>query len=358
MMNKCTLLIDGNWLLMSRVHVMTKGFKMSNDEWEKEKSTQELEELMVRSINIVLNRFVNVVDNIILITDGGSWRKQLPKPFLMKDDIYKGNRVQTEELDWHYIYKSLNNIQSRFNELGITCCHDSNIEGDDWVWYWSRRLNDEGINTIIWSSDNDLKQLVQVKNFAFTAWYNDKNGLFLHNSLKTDVMDDLDFFMTQEKESPTLKTLKKLCEKYNYIDPMNIITSKIVCGDAGDNIKSLIRIKKGSRNYKVGEKEWENCKDSIGIDTLETFFENRDNIIDTLLSSSKYSGCCIDRECIMEMFDYNTKLVWLDEKVIPNNIVYCMNECEYKNYDLSYIRNNFKVMLQQDNSIEKLFDGI
>jgi hypothetical protein len=49
----------------------------------------------------------------------------------------------------------------------------------------------------------------------------------------------------------------------------------------------------------------------------------------------EYTGQGIDKETILEMFDYNTKLVWLDEKIIPETIIYSMNEVDYKEYDLS-----------------------
>ena len=51
--------------------------------------------------------------------------------------------------------------QSIVKKQGIVVSNHSSIEGDDWIWYWSRRLNEEGTSCIIWSSDNDLKQLVQ-----------------------------------------------------------------------------------------------------------------------------------------------------------------------------------------------------
>lgn len=357
-MNKCTLLIDGNWLLMSRFFAIGKGFNIDNETWEKEKSQEELEELLVRSINVILNRFYGTIDNIILVADGGSWRKQLPKPYAMEES-YKGNREQTEELDWEYIYGALNNVYKRFDELGITCCKDLHIEGDDWCWYWSRRLNSEGINCIIWSSDNDLKQLVQVDNFAFTAWYNDRNGMFFHESLREKPIDEIDFFMTQETENELIKQLKQqVIQNVSYVDPYNIIASKIICGDAGDNIKSLIRVKKGTRTYKVSEKEWETCRSQLNLNTLDEFLENKETIVATLLGNTKYKGQPVDNEAILEMFDYNTKLVWLNEQVIPETIIHSMNEYDYKEYDLSYIRNNFKVLLKRDNIIENIFEGI
>ena len=359
-MNKCTLLIDGNWLLMSRFFNLSNGFRSSNPDYEKESSQKELEELLVRSINVVLNRFYGTVDNIILITDGGSWRKQLPIPFSLDDETYKGNRSQTADLDWNYIYGALDNIYKRFEELGITCCRDNNIEGDDWCWYWSRRLNDDGVNCIIWSSDNDLKQLIQVQNLSFTAWYNDRNGIFFHNSLEETPGDDIDFFMSQQKENALIKSLKKQANNFSYINPEDIVMDKIVCGDAGDNIKSLIRVRKGNRTYKVGEKEWLKCKQKLNINSLTEFFDSSNNLITELLSNPKYRGHQVDEEVVREMFDYNKKLVWLNEKVIPDTIIYNMNEVtDYKEYDLSYIRNNFKVLLRQDNKmIEDLFSGI
>ena len=77
--NKCTLIIDGNWLLLSRFSVIGRGFEQDMPEQAKEHAKNELHELMAKSISIVLNRF-SIIDNIVLVTDGGSWRKQLPIP--------------------------------------------------------------------------------------------------------------------------------------------------------------------------------------------------------------------------------------------------------------------------------------
>ena len=70
-----TLLIDGNWLLMSRLFAVKSYFNVQNDDEEKTKGTAELEDLMCRSINIVINKFEKVVDNIIIVADGGFLEK-------------------------------------------------------------------------------------------------------------------------------------------------------------------------------------------------------------------------------------------------------------------------------------------
>jgi hypothetical protein len=90
--NNCTLICDGNWLLVSRFSVINGGFDKNLSEAVKKQSQLELEELMAKSINIVINRFQDI-DNIILVTDGGSWRKQLSVPDCLQDIVYKGNRT-------------------------------------------------------------------------------------------------------------------------------------------------------------------------------------------------------------------------------------------------------------------------
>ena len=136
-LNNCTLLIDGNWLLLSRFSVINKGFDKNNPDYMKEQASLDLQDLLARSINVILNRFP-IIDNMIFISDGGSWRKQLPVPKSLNDITYKGNRSTDVEMDWHYIYGALNKVFKHCKELGVTCSQYSNIEGDDWLWYWSR----------------------------------------------------------------------------------------------------------------------------------------------------------------------------------------------------------------------------
>ena len=139
----------------------TAGASLAVTESILNQTEDQLVDTLARSVNIILNRFP-VIDNIIFVSDSGSWRKQLPIPPTLKDVTYKGNREGFfSEVDWDYIWRGLQRFLDRCSEEGMTVSRYNNIEGDDWVWYWSRRLNSEGINAIIWSSDCDLKQLIQ-----------------------------------------------------------------------------------------------------------------------------------------------------------------------------------------------------
>ena len=71
--SKLTLLIDGNWLLMSRLSVITNSYIDDNE------LCKNLQLLMIQSIKKVIKKFPNI-DNIIFCADGGSWRNDLEIP--------------------------------------------------------------------------------------------------------------------------------------------------------------------------------------------------------------------------------------------------------------------------------------
>lgn len=360
-----TLLIDGNWLLMSRLFAVKSYFNVQNDDEEKQKGTAELEDLMCRSINIVINKFEKVVDNIIIVADGGSWRKSVEKPDFF-EEVYKGNRVKDVEIDWSYVYRSLEDILEKANELGITACKAGEVEGDDWIFHWSRKLNNNGINCIIWSSDADLKQLVQVNNGCFTVWLNESQkgglpGLIVHKELDDTAIDEIDMFMQVDKSSPTLNEIMAHVNAVTYINPTDIVSTKVICGDKGDNIKSIMQVTKNDRTYSVSEKEWDKIKVDFNIESVSDFLDNKDSICESIVKSKKYSKYNPNLQNLKTMFEYNKVLVWLNEKTIPQYIQDKMNEVEYKKYDLSYIRSNYKMLCKleaQEKSIDDIFSDI
>jgi 5'-3' exonuclease len=358
MKNKCTLIIDGNWLLMSRFAIMSDRFKLDVPETTKEAAQTELHELMAKSIIIVLNRF-SCIDNVVLVSDGGSWRKQLPIPKSLEDTTYKGNRSHNVEHDWKYIYGALTDLSDHCASIGITVSHHFYIEGDDWAWYWSRRLNDENISCIIWTADNDLKQLVQSNpsTGVFTSWYNDRNGIWLHDDMEEKPMSDLDFFMQPIKvKSMLFEDLKQHSKSINFICPDNIVMEKIICGDAGDNIKSVAKTTKNNRTYKVSPKMWNEFKESLNIISIDDFISKKEDIANCIVQTKKFSEC--STADILEMIDYNIKLVWLNENVIPETSVMYMNQIEYKNINLNNIKLNYKTLCKQNTEIEDIFNSI
>ena len=68
--NKLTLLIDGNWLLISRLSVLSS--KYTDDD----SLIHDLKRLITHSISLVLKQFP-LIDNIMICVDGGSWRSKI-----------------------------------------------------------------------------------------------------------------------------------------------------------------------------------------------------------------------------------------------------------------------------------------
>ena len=358
-MNKCTLLIDFNWLTISRFSVIMDKFNKNNPDPVISAAKEELKETMARSINVILNRFP-CIDNVVIAADGGSWRKSLQIPDSLKDTTYKGNRVQKVEYDWDAIFGASNELLKNCKEIGITCTQFNNIEGDDWIWYWSRRLNADGVHCIIWSIDNDLKQLVQKDSNtgAFTVWYNDKNGLWIDENLKDPDLSDIDFFMTPTYHSPILESLKQRSKSsINYVRPDDIILSKIICGDSGDNIKSVFRYEKNGRTYRVSEKEWDKIAQEYNIVSINCLLDCISQTAFAIANHSKYKAFKPSQSDIEEMIKYNIKLVYLNESIIPETLLITMNQQEYKEYDLSYIKSNYKMLIGEDNTMKNLFEG-
>lgn len=358
--NKLTLLIDGNWLLMSRMSVLVKKFDKANPAWAKEEASVEFKELLAKSINIILWQF-KCIDNIIFIADGGSWRKKLAIPDTLKETTYKGNRSKAVEIDWDYIYKPFNELFEHCKSLGITCSRYTDCEGDDLVWYWSRRLNSEGVNCMIWSSDNDLKQLVQydADHNTFTAWYNNKNGLFLSNDLDQRSTDPLDFFLTPQICIGSLEELKQICYgTIEYIDPDMIAIDKIFRGDSGDNIKSVVLYKKGNKVYKLSQRQYDDIIDKFNITSARDIGAKVDSIsqyIPTIKSLTQYH---LSPHDIHDMLEYNIKLVWLNESAIPDAIIATMNQGEYKSFPVDDIRSNYTILLGENSYIKDIFETL
>jgi len=361
-MNNLTLICDMNFVLMSRYSVVG-GFQKGAPKRVLESSERNLADMLARSINIILNRFP-AVDNIVLVADGGSWRKQLPVPEQLKNVTYKGNREKQEEVAWDYVFNSLRDLMRCAKDAGLTTAQTLTAEGDDWVWYWSRRLNAQGTNVLIWSIDRDLQQLIQrTPDGAFTAWYNDKAGLCLPEYYKNEKeVDPIDFFMSPESyDNQIIDSIKASAGKVSYINPNEVVIEKVMCGDSGDNIKAVVRYEKGGRTYRFSEGDLKKYQEyDLPMTTVDDLKECREGIADWIINNKKFTPYHFKKKDILEMIDYNIKLVWLNEETIPQPVIQSMNEVEYKKVDVGVLRSNYKLLAktQEDTDIESIFEDI
>ena len=101
--NKLTLVVDGNWLLMSRYFMKRDTFRMDLPDSVKENSSYQLADLMAQSISVILRQFRGSITNIIFVSDNRSWRKDYPMPSLKRQIPIK-ERVRMMKLTIGSIY--------------------------------------------------------------------------------------------------------------------------------------------------------------------------------------------------------------------------------------------------------------
>ncbi len=362
--SKTTLVVDGNWLLISRQFVMRDIFEKTLPKEVLEQSSYKLADMMCQSISTTLRLFRGLITNVVLVADNKSWRRDIPKPSCIKEIEYKGNREFEGGTDWNYVWKAMDILIDRLNTAGITTCRLHGIEGDDWCWWWSRKLNAQGVNVITWTSDNDVKQLIQKdpSTGAWTGWYEKSKGLFLNEScqqVRPD--DDLDAFMTPIIQ-PTANDFGKVVN-ITYYNPSKIVNEKIFIGDAGDNVLPTFTYSKGGKTYKMTLKDLtglididvRSYNDSDWEKTINYIYKN---ILLKKKSSLKNSTNITTEKEFTEHTIYNRQMVWINEKMIPDYIQEQMSQIEYKQLSKSKMYDmmmNWKTMSKEyDNEVASL----
>lgn len=368
---KTTLVVDGNWLLMGRQFMLNDQFSMSNPQHVRDTASNNLADLMCQSISVCLRAMSGVITNVVFVSDGGSWRKNIEKPKVIADTVYKGTRTFENNTDWNAVWKAMNILTKRLRSFGMTVSNVAGAEGDDWCWWWSRKLNALGENVILWTIDEDIKQLINVnpETGCWTGWYEKRPGLVLPASLdpgNTDDTDDVDFFMNnyQSFRSDAADTLSKIFQT-KYVNPASIINKKIFVGDNGDNILPAFTYIKGDKTYKatvkdIGEiinMDKDEYSEDTWVDSLPTIYHNIIESKKSRLSGSKM----ISENDFIEHAIYNRTMVWLDDSQIPDEVKTKMSEVEYKHLtpdQVHDLRFNWKVISEKTtkDEIESLFN--
>jgi 5'-3' exonuclease len=302
---------------------------------------RELQLTMIKSIGVVLRTFPSI-DNIIFVSDGGSWRQKIEIPSFMIEE-YKGNRELDPSINWDMIFSHYEEFVQLLEEQGITACRVQGVEGDDWCWYWSTKLNSEGTNCIIWSMDKDLTQLVKTNETTgvFTVCWN--KNLTTIEDVNYSSTNDLDFFfgdLNKENNDRYLHEIVSKSTKIVKINPKEIVIDKVIRGDKGDNILPIITRKsaKGTTDklFRVSSKDV-NFNLDIHNDTEIKQY------INDLLASKNYAGRVVKKvgesyeektaSEIIAHFNYNRQLVALERESYPDDVMESMNS--YTGYKVS-----------------------
>jgi hypothetical protein len=183
--------------------------------------------------------------------------------------------------------------------------------------------------------DKDLTQLVHTnkETGVFTVCWNKNNTTIENGDYSQN--SDLDFFfgdLNKENNERYLHEIISKSSKVTKINPKEVVIDKVIRGDKGDNIFPIITRKsaKGTTDklFRVSSKDVNMDLDIHNQSEIKQY-------ISDLLATKNYAGRVVKKvgdefeekteSEIIEHFNYNVKLVNLDETSYPEDVLESMN---------------------------------
>jgi uncharacterized protein YcgL (UPF0745 family) len=313
------LIIDGNYILNKNVFSLHKDKLLYGA----------LQESLENAISLYSSWFS--FENIYFVSDSYSnWRKQVYPD-------YKGNRTKSEDIDWEFV----STVYSEFKRdlpKRIKLFEQDRVEGDDWIYFLTKKTNEKNISSLIISNDGDIKQLLYTGENFINIMVNENNlydniylpenyrtwlSIFNRNSVLPDLFDDDSGY-----DIEVYNFIKRLISQRQVkeVDNNRVLIEKIVGGDYGDNIKSVY-IKNGRGiGKKTAEKIYDKYIEYFG----EPVYNNElyERLIDIVMTEKKVPN--EEYNNVSKRIDENNFLVNLDK--IPKDIIKIMEE-KYEQYE-------------------------
>lgn len=369
------LLFDGNnffYKTLFSMNVQSSGTLLDD------KSEQDiLLYKLVQDFAFLVRIFETKPKRIIMTVDSYSWRKELMSSGEDKDGNnmeYKGHREQSSTVNWDNFYK----VVDIFNDIiktkhNVIVQRDNGMECDDLIYIWSEKLFNNGENVIIMSADADLNQLIKFsdkrKNFVIQfvpasnqrKFIYNKEFLMEHTESETS-LDDLlenieestifDFNLKVDVNRKFNNVLKRKMNEFKNrtVDPHISLLTKILTGDAGDNVAPVVGFRTTLSN---GKTRAVNLTELDALKIIESMkagepdfdlFKIGDyaqyvmNLVSTKKRYSAYKENGFTLEKIKENLERNLKLVTLHEDIIPSEYL----QTSINNIDEKYYNQFFK----------------
>lgn len=362
---KYTLLIDGHNFLFRSLYVLPqkKNQLLLND-----KASQDLFiSKLSQNINSVIREMEPLVDRCVMTFDSKSWRNDI-----VSDVNYKGTRKQDETIDWTGFDRCYNQFIEDIKKYNITVSKTKSAEADDLIFMWSNMLNAKNIPVIIYTSDKDMLQLVDVNQSGadiilwsdvtkkiyvpvdFDKTAKNESASFMESFMKGNTAVDIyDRFVNLEQ-----CIRKRKLDKVE-TDRVKFAFNKILVGDKSDNISSIYSYEKNGRTYNVtdakAEKIIEKFIEKTGSLNIEYLFmeDTLDvlaNVCAETLSGSEYTS-------ILDNIKRNIKYMLLSTNTIPEMITEGMRT-DIKNLAKNMKRIDFSKVTTNDEPVIKRTESI
>jgi hypothetical protein len=319
------LIFDGNYLFYKTL------FALGNYSKGRMLESKQDQEMFIRKIATDMAyavRAFGTPSKVIFTIDSKSWRKDV----LIEDGSYKGHRTKDESsVDWDAFYNSMNEFARVLENKGFIVSRIEKAEGDDLMFLWSKKLNEEHKDAVIVTGDKDLTQCVRLNNSplgdCFTVVYNSNSKTRkivaptgFSEFLKEEHVDifDASSYMGRSKDliSKALNSIDIQEINANYV-----IFEKVIGGDAGDAVPPIWTWLKGGKTYRVTPAKIQRIYEIMNANKPVTDVYDLPNraqeVCDAITATTKEVAPV---EKIKENLERNLKLVLLDTRVIPQSI--------------------------------------
>lgn len=277
---------------------------------------------------------------IILCIDSTSWRKEIE----IVDNIgYKGGRQEKKEknpVDWQAFYDLTAEFLGILGTKGYILSKRARAEADDLLYLWSRKLNKDGENVFIITGDKDILQTACLNaNGTWTILLDPVNkrkkiSLTQETYDKKDESPELavSIFNPSSWNSDT-DVLVKLLDSFevNIIDPNIVANTKVIIGDGGDDVPSVITWPDKKEPEKIRNMTENNLQkivlqvpDILNVHWRDLLNDKYVEAISAIVADLK--GIDVDRELVKFNIKRNATLVVLSEDIIPKEIQDSFNE--------------------------------
>jgi hypothetical protein len=294
--------------------------------------------VFMRKLATDISAFIKSVDDlsrVIITVDSSSWRKDV----FIEEGPYKGTRTKDDSVDWEAFFNLCETLLECLKRRGYHISKVPKAEADDLLYLWSRKLNAAGECVILGTGDKDMFQTAQVcDNGAWTIVLDPVNGRRkitinkeINNLLNIEKNpEDYNIFEGDAKDESDI--LKKMVarETVNIIDVNSVSIRKVITGDNGDAVPSVITWVKKNPESPLGRiTEGQYDKAIVGYEHL-TWRDLRDgNVPEGFFDAfRKFTKQETSTEVIKERLKRNVILTVLNEETIPESIQETFKETE------------------------------
>ena len=281
-----------------------------------------------------LVRNIDEASRVVICLDSSSWRKSI----LIEECDYKGDRKEKKEespINWTAFYELTDNFASILSRKGYVLSRIPGAEADDLLFFWSKKLNEMKENVILVTGDRDLLQcLNKHQNGSWTIALDpviSRKKISLTQETLSYSQNDVDnsivdiFNPTSWNSSSDILDKIIKTHEINIVDTRKLSVMKVVMGDGGDNVPSVVswNDKKDpekirtmtENNYSKILAAHPELENSTWKDLMEgKFSEEISSVMEKLKKIE------VDREVVKRNLERNCKLVILSDEIIPKQI--------------------------------------